>query len=66
MLDQRAGPDLAADLNNLALLYRNQGRLKEAEPLYTRSLAVIERVMGSNHPDVAKTLNAFEDALKRF
>ncbi len=34
---------LATSLNNLALLYDDQGRYKEAEPLYQRSLAIWEK-----------------------
>ena len=52
--DQR---DLAGMLNNLALLYTNQGRLTEAEPLYLRSLASVERTLGPEHLDVATSLN---------
>ena len=44
-------------LNNLALLYRNQGRYAEAEPLYMRSLAIWETALGSGHPEVASSLN---------
>ena len=32
-------PDVASSLNHLGLLYSNQGRDAEAEPLYKRSLA---------------------------
>ena len=40
-----------------ALLYDNQGRYAEAEPLYKRSLAYREKVAGPDHPDVAEVLN---------
>ena len=40
-------------LNNLAVLYDNQGRYAEAEPLYKRSLAIREKALGPDHPDVA-------------
>ena len=43
--------------NNLALLYTKQGRLNEAEPLYLRSLAMVERTLGPEHLDVATSLN---------
>ncbi|MCP4112831.1 MAG: DUF2225 domain-containing protein [Desulfobacteraceae bacterium] len=49
--------DVAATLNNLALLYRAQGKYEEAEPLYKRALAISEKVLGPEHPDVATTLN---------
>lgn len=34
-----------------------QGNYADAEPLYTRSLAVREKVLGPEHPDVAFSLN---------
>ena len=37
-------PDVATSLNNLAELYRVQGKYSEAEPLYVRSLLISERV----------------------
>ncbi len=40
-------------LNNLALLYDTQGRYADAEPLYKRSLAIREKALGPDHPDVA-------------
>jgi Tfp pilus assembly protein PilF len=43
-------PDVAASLNNLALLYDHQGRYDQAEPLYVRALALRERVLGPDHP----------------
>ena len=48
---------MAAALNNLAGLYRNQGRYAEAEPLYKRALAIHEKALGPDHPDVATALN---------
>ena len=40
-------------LNNLAALYQAQGRYAEAEPLYKRALAIDEKALGPDHPDVA-------------
>jgi tetratricopeptide (TPR) repeat protein len=54
------GPDdprLATALNNLAELYRVQGKYVDAEPLYRRSLAIREKVLGPEHPDVAASFN---------
>jgi tetratricopeptide (TPR) repeat protein len=48
---------LAENLNNLALLYFAQGKYEEAEPLYLRSLAILEKQLGENHPNVATSLN---------
>jgi tetratricopeptide (TPR) repeat protein len=50
-------PDVAQNLNNLALLYRLQGRYSEAEPLYGRSLSIKEQQLGADHPAVANSLN---------
>lgn len=36
-------PDVAQSLNNLALLYKSQGRYSDAKPLYIEALA--------NHPN---------------
>ena len=44
-------------LNNLAVLYTEQGRYAEAEPLYKRALAIDEKALGPDHPDVATALN---------
>ena len=37
---------MAQSLNNLAVLYQAQGHYAEAEPLYKRSLAIREKVLG--------------------
>jgi tetratricopeptide (TPR) repeat protein len=42
-------PGLATDLNNLALLYQDQGKYGEAEPLFRRSLGIFEKVLGKGH-----------------
>ena len=47
----------AISLNNLAELYRAQGRYAEAEPLYKRALAIYEKALGPDHPAVATGLN---------
>ena len=36
---------------------RNQGKYDEAEPLYQRALAIREKALGPDHPDVAESLN---------
>jgi tetratricopeptide (TPR) repeat protein len=42
-----------------------QGRYAEAEPLIKRSLAIREKVLGSDHPDVARSLNNLADLYER-
>ena len=44
-------------LNNLALVYEDQGRYAEAEPLLKRSLAVEEKSLGPDNPDLGPALN---------
>jgi hypothetical protein len=39
------------------LLYTNQGRYADSEPLYRRSLAIREKTIGADHPYVARLLN---------
>ena len=51
------GPSGAMRLNTLGNVYRNQGRYKEAEPLYERALAIHEKALGPEHPDTAQSLN---------
>jgi tetratricopeptide (TPR) repeat protein len=48
---------VATDLSNLAVLYSTQGQYAEAEPLYQRALAIKEKALGPDHPDVATALN---------
>jgi CHAT domain-containing protein/tetratricopeptide (TPR) repeat protein len=43
-------------LNNLANVYRAQGKYAEAEALHKRALAIYE-ALGKDHPDVAATLS---------
>jgi esterase/lipase superfamily enzyme len=44
-------------LNNLAELYRSQGRYSEAEGLFERALSIREKALGPNHPHVGISLN---------
>ena len=50
-------PDIAPILNKLGNLYSRQGEYSKAEPLYVRSLAVYEKVLGPDHHDVSMSLN---------
>lgn len=43
---------MAIGLNNLALLYAAQRQYTKAEPLYKHSLEIIEKALGSDHPQV--------------
>jgi hypothetical protein len=43
--------------NTLAQVYVEEGEYAKADPLYTRVLAIRERKLGPNHPDVAASLD---------
>jgi CHAT domain-containing protein/Tfp pilus assembly protein PilF len=49
--------DLGAALNNLAQLFGDVGRDVEAEPLYKRALAIMEKTVGLDSVDIAPELN---------
>ncbi len=51
-------PDVAKQLNYLAVLYGRQGRHAKAEALFGRVLAIQEKALGPDHPDVAWSLNS--------
>ncbi len=49
-------PRFAASLSNLALLYDDQGRYAEAEPLFKRALTINEKALGREHPNTRLAL----------
>jgi tetratricopeptide (TPR) repeat protein len=54
------GPEHTSTLNtvnNLGDLYRNQGRLEDAETMYKRALAGYEKTRGPEHTSTLKTVN---------
>ncbi len=55
---------MATSLNNLAGLYRDQGRYAEAEPLYQRSLVILNKALGSEHLFMAATLEGYAALLR--
>jgi tetratricopeptide (TPR) repeat protein len=57
-------PNVAAALNNLAVLLQGTNRLAEAEPLLLRTLAIYEANLGKDHPSVATALNDLADLLQ--
>lgn len=50
-------PDVAKQLNNLALLCQNQGKYEAVERYYRRALAIYEGQLGPDNPNVARTKN---------
>ena len=51
------GPPLADALNGAGFYLHHQAAYAEAEPLYERALAIWEKALGPDHPDVALSLN---------
>ena len=49
--------ELATSSNNLAGLYKSQGRFAQAQPLYQKALELRKRILGENHPYYATSLN---------
>jgi tetratricopeptide (TPR) repeat protein len=50
-------PEVATDINNLAVLLQDTNRLAEAEPLVRRVILIFEKSLGADHPNVAICLN---------
>ncbi len=57
-------PRVATALNNLAVLYQEQGRNADAEPLHKRALAIREKALGPDHPQVAASIKNLADLYK--
>jgi tetratricopeptide (TPR) repeat protein len=59
-------PEVATYLNNLALLYKSQGKYAEAEKLLSRALTICQQVLGNDHPHTQATqrlLDLVQEAL---
>ena len=55
-------PDVAKQLNNLALLCQNQGKFDEVESYYKRAIEIYIKTLGIDDPNVAKTKNNLASA----
>jgi CHAT domain-containing protein len=55
---------VATVLRNLATLLQTRGDYAGADPLLRRALAIRERVFGSDHPDVAESLDDLAELLQ--
>ncbi len=53
-----------ARATNLALFYHDQGQYVLAEPLYRRSLAILEKALRPEHPTVAASLENYAELLR--
>jgi tetratricopeptide (TPR) repeat protein len=51
-------PTVATSLNDLALLYYDQGQYGKAESFSQRAVAIQEKVFGPEDPEVAECLNS--------
>src|SRR4029077_19750932 len=49
-------PKATGIMTRFALWLNNRAEFGEAEPLYLRALAIREKALGSEHPDVASSL----------
>ena len=56
---------MAQSLNNLAELYKGQGKHAEAEPLFKRALAIAEKALGLEHPHVATVLENMSEVYEK-
>lgn len=50
-------PETLSTINNLAELYRDEGRYASAEPLFTKLLEGRSRVLGQENPDTLISVN---------
>ena len=55
-------PDVAKQLNNLALLCQNQGKYDEVESYYKRAIDIYTKSLGPDDPNVPKTKNNLASA----
>ena len=46
-------PRMMREMNNLGMIYRDNGREKEAEPLLRQAVAAARQVYGNQHPELA-------------
>ncbi|MDP9132247.1 MAG: tetratricopeptide repeat protein, partial [Nitrospirota bacterium] len=57
-------PEVALALSNLAAMYLARGDAQRAGALWRRALAMREKQVGLDHPDLAKTLDDYAGALR--
>jgi len=50
-------PSTLASIADLASMYRNQGKWKEAEELEVRVIEMRKRVLGEKHPDTLESMS---------
>jgi eukaryotic-like serine/threonine-protein kinase len=57
--DPEPGSNLAANLNNLAILMHRTGELEGADEMFEEALSVVQSIWGDVHPYMAFTLNGY-------
>ena len=50
----------AGDIFSLVGLYQSQGKYSEAEPLYLRAIQILEKALGSEHPNTVTVRQNYE------
>jgi tetratricopeptide (TPR) repeat protein len=50
-------PNTASSLNNIGLVYSDQGNYKKALEVLEKSFKITLNLFGQNHPDTASSLN---------
>ncbi len=58
-------PDVGIFLNNLGKQYYEQGKYIESEDFYKQALAIFEKALGPNHPQVATVLENMTELYKK-
>ena len=58
-------PQVAAGLNNLAILLMRQGKFTEAEPLCREAIEKGKQALGENHPQVVEALKTLAKILPK-
>jgi len=53
------GSNLSVNLNNLAILLQEDGKLEEADALFSEAVELIDNIYGFEHPFMAYTLNGY-------
>jgi len=56
---------VALGFNNLAMFFASQFKYEEAEPFFRRALAIWEKALGPEHPNVAQVLENYADLLRK-
>jgi hypothetical protein len=56
--------EVAMTSNNLAVLYKSQGKYREAERLYRRALSIFEKRLAPKHPNLIACRDNYNSLVK--